>query len=243
MASKTRPRSKRPKLRLDDLYGGGDSGNLLNSRYIENQKVYAWFQKRHSKGYTLLDEDGVYYTRDGEHAWRVPYGIRQAMAVPLSYNQVVVKYPFYVTWISPKTGKRHKKYVPSIISGVHLIAERVQYADPDAWIVSRTVGYVVPEKLRGKFPRQMNGKHMYWCPCCMTARRFRRRVPLEDFYAQKKFWSEEKKRYIWKDVKLALLECAVCGITNRDRKFRASNQPYEKRRIKRGVRRLRKRKR
>jgi len=154
---------------------------------------------------------------------------------------MVVKYPFYVTWQSPRTGKRFRKYVMSITAGIHLIATRVQYIDPDACIVSRTVGYHVPPRLRGKFPRHMNGVHVYWCPACMDARRFRRVQPLQEFYAIKKVWSEEKKKYIFTDRKLALLECPLCGTTNRDHRFRTSNQPYEVRKIKKGVRRVKKR--
>jgi hypothetical protein len=173
----------------------------------------------------------------------VPYGVRVALHESLVYNQVAVKYPFYVAWRSPKTSLRHKKFVSCIPAGIHLIATRLQYVDSEAYIVSRTVGYNVPPKLRGKFPRRMNGKQVYWCPGCMTARSFRRVVPAQEFHAMKKFWNTEKLRYDWKDVPLALLRCTHCGTTNRDSKFRNSNQPYEVRKIKKGVRRVRSRRR
>lgn len=227
---------------IDDLYGGGESGNLIHPDF-DTPKVHEWLQRRHVKGRKLIDEDGVFTcTVDGcRHRWKVPYGVRQALKQRLVYNQLAVKYPFYVTWISPKTGKRHKKYVSCIVSGIQLITTRIQYHDPDASIVSRTVGYPVPVKLRGKLPRRMNGKMMYWCPLCMNARSFRRARPFAEFYAIKKVWSEDKGRYVWKERKLALLECMVCGCTNRDSKFRASNQPYELRKIKAGVRRIKRR--
>jgi hypothetical protein len=235
-AATTKTRSK-PK--LDDLYGGGDNGNLLAPRYAENPKALAWFQRRHAKGARLIDGDGVYRTRDGEHEWKVPYGVRVAINQPLVYNQVVVKYPFYVTWISK--GKRHKKFVSTMIGGIDLIARRLQYVDSHACLVSRTLPYHVPPKLRGKFPLTRGPRTYYWCPCCMDARRFFRTG--EEFYGQKKFWSEKKGVYEWKEVKLALTRCGVCGISNREPRFRQSNQPYEIRKIKRGVRRVKRRRR
>jgi hypothetical protein len=218
------------------MYGGGETGNLLNPRYSENPKVIAWFQRRHKRGASIVGKDGVYRTRDGEHEWKVPYGVRIAMNQPLAHNQVVVKYPFYVTW--QVNGKRNKRYFSSMIGGVDFIATRAQYVDQNAALVSRTVGYHIPPKLRGKFPRKANGHTYYWCPCCMNARRFYRTG--EEFYGQKKFWSEEKQRYVWKEVKLALTRCSVCAISNRTGRFRASNQPWEVRHIKSGVRRVKK---
>jgi hypothetical protein len=224
---------------IEDLYGGGDNGNFLNPRYAENPKAIAWFQRRHSRGALLIDADGVYRTRDGEHEWKVPYGVRVSMGHPLSFNQVIVKYPFYVIW--RQNGKRCKKYVSTMIGGIHLIATRLQYVDPQAALVSRSQPYHVPPKLRGKFPLARNGKTYYWCPCCMTARRFFRTG--QEFFGNKKFWSDEKGAYEWKEVKLALTQCPYCGITNREPRFRQSNQPYEVRKIKRGVRRVKRRKR
>jgi hypothetical protein len=62
----------------------------------------------------------------------------------------------------------------------------------------------------------------------MQPRRFKRAEPDESFYADKKFWNDEKGHYEWKNVKLALLRCTYCDISNRDTRFRASNQPVEK---------------
>jgi len=217
-----------------DLFGGGYTGNLLAPQH-NREKVYAWFQKKHEFGTTLIDPDGYYVS--GSHSWRVPYGVRQAMSVPLVHSQIVNQFPFAVTWISPKDGRRYKKKTMHLISAIHLIATQVQYVDPTASIIARSTGYTVPPKLRGKLPRTMNGHMVYWCPHCMDARRFRRRDD-RTFYAQKKFWSAEKQRYVWKEVKLACLYCQVCGISNQNMKFRVSNQPYEKVRIKSGVRRV-----
>jgi hypothetical protein len=237
MATQVRPRTAK------DLFGAGDLKRFLLPEH-ETPKVYAWFQKRHVEARTSIDENGVYHSRDGEHEWRVPYGVRQAMTVPLIHGQIINKYPWYVTWVSPRTGKRYKKRCMHLVSAIDLIATRVQYVDSKASIVSRQVGYTVPPKLRGKFPRPMNGGKMhYWCPFCMDARRYRRDRGGRTFYTNKKFWSDEKQHYVWKEVHLATMMCVVCGCTNQDHRFRVSNQPYEKIRVKKGVRRIRRRRR
>lgn len=223
--------------RVEDLYGGGENGNLLASPWADDPVIIEWFQRRHRRSGKLISDDG-YYAR-GKHRWKVPYGVREALGQPLVYNQIVVKYPFTVIWY--KDGKRYRKFVGSIIAGIDLIATRVQYIDPEAFIHSRTVGYHAPVKLRGKFPIKRGAKTYYWCPQCMTARRFVRVRPQQDFYAMKKEWSEEKGRYEHRDRRIALLSCRHCGCTNRESKFRASNQPYEVRRIKKGVRRIKSR--
>jgi hypothetical protein len=230
------------KRRSKDIYGGGDNGNLLHPDH-DTPAVREAIQRRHARGRHLVDPDtGMYFSRDGKHEWKVPYGYRIALHQPLSFNQVSVKYPFYVAWTSPTTGKRCRKYVSCLIVGIDLIATKLQYADPEAYVVSRTVGYNVPPKLRGKFPRKHKGRTYYWCPGCMAARNFRRHSSNREFYAMKKVWDPAKMRYRWVDRRLALLKCSHCGITNHDSKFRGSNQPYEVRHIKKGVTRVKSRK-
>jgi hypothetical protein len=141
-----------------------------------------------------------------------------------------------VTWQSPspdKPTRRVRKRFETLASCIVFVTTRAQYVDSDAWIISRQ-GYDIPAPLRGKLPHKKLG---YWCPCCMTARKFYPTVPMQVFHAQKKVWSTERNRYIYTTRKLRLLRCRVCGITNRDAKFRRSNQPWEVRRFKRGARR------
>lgn len=230
-------RAARPS-NVEDFFGEGSTGNLLRGCFTGDPEVYAWFQKRHSKGLKFLDKDGYYERND--HRWKVPYGVRDALHQPLMAVQITTKYPFFVTWVSPKTGKRLRKLFMSLPHAIVFVAERAQYVDEDAAIVARH-GFDIPTKLRGKFPRKMDGRMHYWCPRCMSPRRFRKTDSV--FFADKKFWNEEKGHYEWKNVKLAVVECTVCGITNRDYKFRRSNQPFEKRKIKKGVRRVKRRKR
>lgn len=212
---------------VEDMFGAGGTGRMLRPEFAR-EDVYAWFQKKHLKGgWVVVDKDG-YYRRNG-HEWKVPYGVRVALKTPLYHGQLVNKYPFYVTWISPTSNKRLKKFFMTLPRAVEFVAEKAQYADPRASIVSRH-GYMIPAKLRNKIPRPFK-----WCPGCMTARKFYRVYPEQQFYAMVRDPIEHKM----KERKLPVLACKVCGTTNRDDKFRRSNQIWVITRIKQGKRRTR----
>ena len=243
--TKVSSRKLRKKLRIKDLYGEGVSGNLLQGRY-GTAKIYAWFQNRHRRGTQLLDH-GEYTSADGKHVWNVPVSVQECLALPLTTGQMNNRLAWYVTWVSPRTGQRLKKYFMSPWVGMEFLATKAARVDEHAALVSRQRPYHVPAKYRGKFPHKQQYKGRmrtwYWCPLCMQPRRFRAVKPLQDFYAQVKVWSEEKQRFIWKERKLRLLECQYCGCTNHNDTFRRSNQPWEVRKFKRGVRRARRRRR
>jgi hypothetical protein len=153
---------------------------------------------------------------------------------------MVVLHPWFVTWRSPKTRKRYRKQFQALPHAIEFIATKAQYADPHASVVSRHPYDVIPA-LRGKFPAKRGGYIYYWCPMCVTARQF---FPLSEdvtFWTAKKTWYETKGRYEWPDRRVRVLQCRICGCTNRNHYFRRSNQPWEKRRFKRGVRRTTKR--
>jgi hypothetical protein len=221
---------------VDDLFDG--QGKLRP--VYDREDVYAWFQRRHRRATRLIDGKGYYHS--DEHKWKVPYGVRIAMTERLLWTQMVNKYPFFVTWVSPRTGKRLRKNFMSIPAAIIFITEQAQYVDPDASVVSKH-GFLIPRKLMGKFPRRMGPAERlhYWCPRCMQPRMFKKNG--EVFHHMKKFmvWNDKLNDEApeWKVVKLSVIECQVCGISNRDSKFRASNQPVEKRRFKRGVTRAR----
>lgn len=230
MPTKEKRQPRRRPETVEDLY----EDEQLHRDFVTDKSVYAWLQKRHTKVQPFIDAEG-YYRRHG-HEWKVPYGVRIALKTQLSWNQLANQYPFYVTWVSPKTGKRLKKYFMSLPSAIIFTAEKAQYVDPKSTIVSRH-GYYVPPKLRGKIPVPYK-----WCPCCMKAVRFRRVTPQVEFFAMRKEWNNEKNRYEYMDRRVALLICTTCGITNRDQKYRRSNQPWEVRKFKKGVRRAKRRK-
>ena len=230
---------ERSHTKVAHVFGGGATGELLQGRY-DTDPIHAWFQKRHQHfGAKLIDLDNVCRIADEEgfHEWHVPYGVRYALYQPLLWAQIAGKYPWYVTWQSPKTHKRLKKKFESLASAIVFVTTRAQYADSSASIISRH-GYDVPPKLRGKFPHKRLG---YWCPCCMDARKFYAVVPPQEIHVQKKVPTD--KGYEYKLRRIRLLKCKICGCTNRDGKFRRSNQPWTVRKFKRGVIRARRRRR
>lgn len=230
MATKKKVRPTRRLANVEDLYGGGEKGNLLGGLYNGDPRVYAWLQNRHSKGSGIIDSrigrDGVY--RNGEHEWKVPYGVRYVLRRRLIHAQLVNKYPWYVTWKSPKTGKRLKKYFNALHAAVLFTAERAQYVDPSATVVCR-IGIDIPYALVGKLPRPWK-----WCPCCMKARKFYRVYPPQSFHRM------IRDPITWKESirEIPLLHCRVCGLTNRDHHYLKSNFWLVQRRIKPGVRRV-----
>lgn len=224
----------RPKRRIDtveDLYGGGESGNLLHARHNGDPKVYAWLENRHSKGCGIIQSrigaDGVY--RNEDHEWKVPYGVLHVMRKRLIYGQVVNRYPWYVTWKSPKTGKRLKKYFNTLHQAILFVAERAQYVDKHSTIVSRSVGIEIPHNLVGKLPKPWK-----WCPYCMKPRKFYRVYPASSFGLLM------RHPETWQEVirEIPVLRCKVCGITNRDVHYQRSNFWLVLRKIKPGVRRV-----
>lgn len=248
-ASASKLRKQARKLTFDDLYGGGVNGDLLQGRY-GTPKIYAWLQNRHRRGSRVLDDDGVYHSQEetqfgDDHSWRVPPTVYACLKLPVIACQMHNHKAWYATWVSPKTGERKKKYFGSAWQAIKFVATKAQYVDPHAAVVSRTRGYDIPAKYRGKMPLKQEHKGKirtwYWCPLCMQPRRFRAVQPSQEFYAIVKTWSEEKQRFIPKDRKLRLLECSYCECTNRDSVFRRSNQPWNVRKFKRGARRAKRR--
>jgi hypothetical protein len=187
-------------------------------------------QNRHSKGAGIIlsriGPDKVY--RNGEHEWKIPFGVVHALKKPLVHSQLANKYPWYVTWRSPKTGKRLKKYFNTLYQAIVFTAEQAQYVDKQATIVCR-IGIEIPHALVGKLPRPWK-----WCPCCMKARKYKRVYPPETFskiIRHPETWEE-------KLVEVPLFRCTVCGLTNRDFKYLRSNYWLVSRKIKKGVRKV-----
>lgn len=242
-ASSRKLRGKARTIRRSEMYGGGYSGNLLQGKY-NTEPVYAWFQKHHVRGASLIDREGVYTSKDGKHVWQVPPTVLWCLQEPLTTNQMNNRLAWYVTWVSQRTGQRLRKYFMSPWSAMEFIATKAVRVDPHTALVSRTRPYYIMPKHRGKLPhKDAHNRTWYWCPLCMQPRRFRSVSPEQFFYAQVKTWSDEKQRFIWKERKLRLLECQYCSCTNRESVFRRSNQPWEVRKFKKGARRARRRRR
>jgi hypothetical protein len=218
---------------IEELYGDGMRGQLLRGEFTQRKDVLRAIQRRHEKGVGYIDENGYWVGEQGQR-WRVPFGVRAAFTQSLTFSQIASKYPFYVQWQHPsKNGGPPRTLTRSCMTlgaACAFITRSLTTIDPEAFIVVRN-GFYIPTALMGKFPRKMSdGKTYYWCPRCMQPRRFRQSNPAspQSFYADKKYWSDEQDGYVWKNVKLTLLNCTHCGLSNRDQKFRSSNQPVEK---------------
>lgn len=226
---------------LARLYGAGMSKQMMQSRFLDirghpKRKVAALIQQRHKPPEGRVGPDNVYRRR--KHEWKVPLGLLYYWHRPLRRHQMVVLHPWFVVWRSPRTHKRLKKQFQSLPHAIDFVATRAQYVDTHAAVVAKHPYDVIPS-LRGKLPLRRDGHTYYWCPLCVTAREFYRVNPEQTFWATKKTWSDEKRRYIWRDRKVRVLACRVCGCTNRNAVFRRSNQPWETRKFKQGARRAR----
>lgn len=209
----------------------------MNPRFQDDRgnpkpKVKRLLQNRHRPQHV---ERGVYYS--GKHEWRVPLGVLYYWHKPLRRHQMVVLHPWHVTWRSQRTGRRLKKEFSSLPAAVHFVATKAQYADVHAAVVSKHPYDIIPA-LRGKLPTKRNGTMYYWCPLCVTARPYYPVYPESTFFTLKKV-PTAGGGYKWVDRKVRVLRCRVCGCTNHNHMFRRSNQPWERRRFKRGARRAR----
>jgi len=223
--------------RVSELFGAGETGRLMDGRYSQSPKVRRILQRRHKRSSTRgIGADNVY--RAGDHEWKVPGGVRICIKRQLVWGQIINRYPWCVLWTSPNDGKRKRKLFSTAGGAIHFIATQAQYVDRHAALVSRVVGYDIPTQYVNKIPRPWR-----WCPYCMTARKFKRNAEGATFYAERKEWSEEKGRYVWRSRKLAVLECTRCGCTNKDPRMRRSNQPWEIHHLRQGARRVRRKRR
>src|SRR5262245_48571593 len=87
--------SKRPKS-SKDLFGAGVGGNRLKGEFSERADIHAVIQRRHEKGMGRIDGDG--YWVEGDHRWKVPFGVRSAFRERLTFSMIASQYPFYVGW-------------------------------------------------------------------------------------------------------------------------------------------------
>jgi hypothetical protein len=212
----------RDKVPLPKKVGELFDGPLLKPEYLEHRratKVLIRYQKRAAAKAVENVED---------------VGIKQAARVPFSANQLSHRYPWAVLWMRRVDGKRkrYKKLCTNLYQAVwfrNMIHER---GIPNATVVSRARSYHIPVELIGRLP-----KPWVWCPNCMKPRKYHR-VGDETIFAQKKVKVVSKRgivSYEYRERRVALLQCPMCGCTNRNMVYRQSNQPFIKRKFKRGV--------
>jgi hypothetical protein len=183
----------------------------LKSEYVEHRPAERAIERYHKRSHERVVE------------YEVTLGVRQALKLPLLHNQLVHREPWAVYWIHKR--KRYKKLFTSLGAAIIFHSEVVQLVR-NATIISRSRGYHIPPSLRGKLP-----KGWVWCPHCMKPRRYKRHPSGDTFYTIKK----DPNTFVRKERQVALLICPMCQSTNRDHVYRASNQPWEIRKFRRGA--------
>lgn len=164
----------------------------------------------------------------GDDGYKVPRIVMIAYkAGDFIMCQVAQRYPWAV--IAKTDDKTYVKKCETMLRAVEVHKRWVEKV-PNATIVSRVRGYDIPPELRGKLPAGWK-----WCPRCCKGRKFKPVEPAQHFYAERKEWDYQLGRYVWKERRLKLLECPLCGCTNRDPIFRRSNQPWEVKRLRAGT--------
>lgn len=222
-----RQRDKFPLPRtVGELY---NENGKLRGEYIEHRPAEAALNKYHTASRRLIPE-GVELTP----------GLLQAMKRPLVWNQIAARVAWAVMWVRIDDDGRRVKGRKNFSSLGAAIAfwGKIKPQISTATVVSLRASYDVPAELRGRIPRGW-----CWCPRCMVPRKYKVDESGDWFYAFKKVYSREKDKYEFKERPVAILRCPMCQTTNRDPAWRRSNQPWERRRVKRGVTRLKKKQR
>lgn len=197
--------------------------------------------------FILTDMEGILVKRQADLAKKVlattytngfkpPRNIERFLADGFIWSQIATQKPWAVYVLID--GKRRRKKCNNLWEAVEYL-RKVKKKYPSAGVVSLARSYSIPTELAIK--RDRLPKKFKWCPQCADFRVFRRVDPPVRFSAHVKVWRESKGKYEFTDRMLWLTECQLCGSTNRPQAFRNSNQPYEVRRIKKGVTRVKRR--
>lgn len=171
------------------------------------------------------------------NGYKVPKNVEFFLAGGFVWNQIAQRRPWavYVLISSPKGTKRKRKRFNNLYEAVNF-HRKISPKYPSSGVVSLGRAYDLPPEWRirkEKLPRRFK-----WCPHCGAFRVFSKATPEETFTTLKKIWSEDKQRYVWVERKVWLIECQLCGHTNRSDVYRRSNQPWEVRRIRQGRKRV-----
>lgn len=208
LRAKLRPRVKQ----FDELW---DHRGLLKAAFVESDMDApdGPLVRRHRKAVIAA-------MKLGDDGYKVPRIVMIAYkAGDFIMCQVAQRYPWAV--IAKTDDKVYYKKCETMLRAVEVHKKWVKKV-PNATIISRVRGYDIPPELRGKMPPGWK-----WCPRCCKGRKFTVVSPAQHFYAERKEWDSSLGRYVWKERRLKLLECPMCGCTNRDAIFRRSNQPWE----------------
>lgn len=173
------------------------------------------------------------------NGYQPPRNITWILDQGFVWTQIANEHPWAVMWIK-KDGSRGRKRFNNLYAAIAWHRRAVK-KNHTARIVSRGRAYDIPRDLRLKKDRLP--KKFKWCPFCADFRVYRKVYPLEQFYAMVKVRGIDKKgdpKWEWKERKLWLTECQLCGNTNRNPVYRRSNQPWNLIVVKAGKRRTKK---
>jgi uncharacterized protein YlbG (UPF0298 family) len=204
-------------------------GPLIRPEYCEHRPALRALKRYHlraAKKAALVVED---------------VGIHQAARLPPAANQLSHRYPWAVMWLRrDKEGelKKYKKLCVNLAEAVSVRNRLHKGGIKNATVVSRARSYYIPVELIGRIP-----KPWVWCPHCMKPRKYRRSGD-DTIFAMKKVKVLDRRgnvSYDYRERRVALLYCPLCGCTNRNQVYRMSNQPFHKRRFKQGATRAKSR--
>ena len=217
----------RPRVRsLSEVY----DNDKMRSEFIGTDMEDKLMQRQRSMAVDAL----LGLSRNG---YQVPKNVEFFLQEGFVWNQIAQRRPWavYVLIAAPKGTTRKRKRFNNLYDAV-VFHKKIHTRHPSSGIVSLAHTYELPAEWR--FRKEKIPKRFKWCPHCGTFRVFKIKEPREEFSVLKKVWRESKGRYDWVERSVYVIECQLCGHNNRSPIWRRSNQPWEKRRIKQGVRRV-----
>lgn len=219
-----RTASRPPVTNVSEVYANGKMRDEFNLTDVEDMLVAR--QRRAAK---------LVLTKMSDDDYRIPLGVRVALKQGFTWNQICHEFPWAVIWLSD--GERKQRKCRTLWEAVNFHKKAIA-VNSTATIVSRQRAYDIPPQLRNKLPHGWK-----WCPRCMKPRKYKRMYQSSGdavtFYANVKVWNKTKEKWDFAERKLHMMECPICLTNNRDPVFRRSNQPFHKRKIKKGVTRVR----
>ena len=220
--SRSRPRIKS----VDKAY----DGEKLRSEFVGTDMEDKLMQRQRAKAVDAI-------LSLSQNGYKVPKNVEFFLQGGFVWNQIAQRRPWavYVLMGTSNGTKRKRKRFNNLYDAVRYHRQiRVKY--PNSGIVSLAQSYELPAEWRlrkAKLPAKFK-----WCPHCGTFRVFKVKEPREQFSVLKKRWSTTKERYEWVQRQVYVIECQLCGHNNRSPIWRRSNQPWELRKIKRGVKKI-----
>lgn len=157
----------------------------------------------------------------------IPKNVHVFVDQGFAWNQIAHEKPWAVYILTQ--GHRKRKRFNNLREAIEF-HKRCYKQQLSCGIVSLCRAYALPSDLRLKkdgYPDKFK-----WCPYCAEFRVFKRSHPDQFFFAQIKTWDTKNDRWIFPERRLYLMECQLCGHTNRNEAFRRANQPYQVRTIK-----------